>query len=81
MAFETKDSEGQVLTADTVEEVRFVRTRNLDDGGVKLSVMVTHEVNGHRVVKRVPRAKVTSGWPGTSKTLKAHLFAAIDNAE
>lgn len=77
MAFEAKDTEGSVLTTDTVEEVRFIRTRNLDDGGVQLSVLVHHDVNGRIVIQRVPRDKVIAGWPGA----KPHIFAAIDNAE
>jgi hypothetical protein len=81
MAFDDRDTStprtGNALAS--VEEVTFRRNRALP--GVPLDIIVTSLVDGERVSGRVPAATVDAGWPGTSKTLKAHLLAIIDNAE
>lgn len=81
MPFESRDTSVQetVTKVGTVEEITFRRNRDLP--GVKMEIIVTVIEDGHKRSKRVPAAKVDAGWPGTSKTLRAHLFAAIDNAE
>ncbi len=43
-------------------------------------VMVEVIEDGISVVKRIPAETVVAGWPGTKKTLKAHLLAIADIA-
>ena len=80
MAFDDRDTStprtGSALSS--VEEVTFRRNRELS--GIKLEMIVTRLIDGERVTTRVPTATVDSTWPGTSKTLKNHLLAVIDNA-
>lgn len=87
MAFEDRDTSTPktVTEAVSVEEVTFRRIRAPDfSGTVPLAIIVTRlvDVDGerHRMSTRVPQATVDAGWPGGSKTLKAHLLAAIDAA-
>ena len=80
MAFDDRDTStprtGSALSS--VEEVIFRRNRGLS--GIKLEMIVTRRIDGERVTTRVPAATVDANWPGTSKTLKNHLLAVIDNA-
>ncbi len=80
MAFENRDATENVnVDIDTtVESIVFLRDRSYDDGGVKLDILVIREVDGVTVTTKVPRAIVISNWPGSSKTLQAHLLSIID---
>lgn len=85
MAFEEKDTSAsvQVTQAAEVEEIVFRRNRE-DPTGPPLIIVTKLETTGsekHRRSYRVPVATVAAAWPGTAKTLRAHLSDAIDNAE
>ncbi len=81
MSFEARDTSTQetVDKLDSAEEVTYRRNRNLP--GVQLEVIVTRIVDGHKQSFQVPANKVDAGWPGSAKTLRAHLYDAFDNAE
>jgi hypothetical protein len=83
-AFDDKDTSVQasVTRGDIVEEITFRRNRHLPDPGLVIIVTRRLTVNGEQrlVSKRVPRAAVEAGWPGTARTLKAHLGIIIDAA-
>ncbi len=80
MAFDARDTSTPRTgnAPSSVEEVIFRRNRELP--GIKLDMIVTSLIDGERVTKRVPAATVDAAWPGSTKTLKNHLLAVIDNA-
>ena len=85
MAFDEKDTETSptVVRKDEVTSIEIARDESVPDPGVKLAILarkvVTTDGKPRTVFGRVPQAKVDAGWPGATKTLKAHLFAIIDN--
>lgn len=78
--FNDRDTSGQVTIAQTVtvEEITFKRYRGY--AGAPLTVSVTKVIDGVAVIHRVPQSQVDAAWPGTARTLKAHLLACIDAA-
>lgn len=82
MAFDARDATVQLpahAVDTTVEEVRFVRSRDL--AGAKLEILVLKRVDGRRRVFKVPQATVNAAWAsGVTRTLPNTLLAIIDAA-
>ena len=85
MAFDARDHqvENPTVEVETVERIEFVRDRNLP--GVKLRIHVTVQTTCggdvvRKITKSVPAAVVDANWPGTARTLEAHLLRIIDAA-
>ena len=76
MSYEDNDTTAQVQVESKPQAVTFTRRA----GGAP-SIMVEFIENGVSVVRHVPQATIDAGWPGTSKTLKAHLLQIIGLAE
>ena len=79
MGFEEKDATAQV-DVETKAMGVIVRRRDNSGGGAPVAIIVETTKNDVSVNVPVPQATVDAGWPGASKTFKAHMFAIIDAA-
>lgn len=85
MAFAEKDiiTTPTVTRRDGVISIEIVQDTTIPEPGVKLRILarkdITIDGKSRAVFGRLPQAKVDAGWPGSTKTFKAHLFTVIDN--